>query len=238
MSCEIFSVEKHSGESCFPHRKDSSIGCVYDRLVRAHPELLSISWPSGFEGGIAHRLDVATSGQLIVCRTVSSLRHVRALFEQKQLQKQYWFLSASEPGFEKQVVSLSIGHHPKSRKKMVVRQHEHSRLRGKWYPAETHFQRLGKELGCTLWQATMRSGVMHQIRVHAKAAGIPLLGDVLYGGGKNDLELPAQFALHHRGLHAIKPDLLDESAIRPAPLPPSWPSWAHSLVMRYSTGGG
>ena len=119
---------------------------------------------------------------------------------------------------------------------MVVRQHEHSRLRGNGIRRDP-FSAPGSGTGLHAVAGDDAQGVMHQF-VHAKAAGIPLLGDQLYGGGTNELEFSAQFALHHRGLSALKPGQLDEPGIRPAPLPLWWPSWAHSLVMRYSTGGG
>ena len=62
----------------------------------------------------------------------------------------------------------------------------------------------------------MRSGVMHQIRVHAAEAGIPLLGDLRYGGDPKPDLFEADFALHHLGLKFC-------SDIKPALIPP--PKW-------------
>jgi 23S rRNA-/tRNA-specific pseudouridylate synthase len=73
---------------------------------------------------------------------------------------------------------------------MVVQRSETTPHRGRWLAAETQFERRGARL----WQARMRTGVMHQIRVHAAFIGLVLEGDRLYGGG------PDGFKLHHVGL--------------------------------------
>ena len=82
----------------------------------------------------------------------------------------------------------------------------------------------------------MRSGVMHQIRVHAKAAGIPLCGDTLYSGGEKLPFFPADFALHHIGLHVISGSADIKLALQPTAVPDWWPRWTKVDQTGYSQG--
>ena len=84
---------------------------------------------------------------------------------------------------------------------MVVQRGRNTPHRGKWMSAVTRFQHL-KSNGVHLWQATMCTGVMHQIRLHATIAGLALVGDTLYGGGATPSYFPSDFALHHCGIES------------------------------------
>ena len=76
-------------------------------------------------------------------------------------------------------------------------------------PATTSFRRLSGRC----WEATMSTGVMHQIRAHAAFLGIPVLGDRRYGGGP---EVDGGFHLHHRGF-------VGPGDLRTEPVPdPTW----------------
>lgn len=181
---------------------------------QGHPEFPPFEFPAGFEGGITHRLDTATSGLLLVARTVESLAELRGLFSGATLRKFYVFRSAVGPGAVQPaakppergcrtengslVLEIPIGHHPKSRRRMIVADPPHRAVRGRWYPAWTRFTLLEEDPHGWLWQAEIRTGVMHQIRVHAQYAGLPLLGDPLYGGAdREDDAVPPQYLLHH-----------------------------------------
>lgn len=162
----------------------------------AQPDAPACAFPEGFESGIAHRLDTATSGLLVVARSEAALGALRAAFAGRALRKLYVLRAAASPaeaGFTDRVVELPIAHHPKSRRRMIVQDRAVKQHRGRWYPAWTRFSWLGPDpAGGQLWQAEIRTGVMHQIRVHALASGLPLLGDPLYGAGTE-----GPFLLHH-----------------------------------------
>ena len=217
---------KPSGISCFPYRKDPSRRCVLQDLYEQFPEQKG-EWPQGFDGGIAHRLDVPTSGQLLVARTVAQLQNLRTDFAEKKLNKRYLFLTAKQVSWRKHTIAFPIAHHPKNKRKMVVQRGANTPHRGKWYPARTHFQLLrsgstpsGQEL--FLWEAKMRTGVMHQIRLHSAIAGIALVGDRLYGGGITPRSFPSDFALHHCGIES------KDWLVSPVSVPEWWPNWAQS----------
>lgn len=71
----------------------------------------------------------------------------------------------------------------------------------------------------------MQTGVMHQIRLHAAFAGLALVGDRLYGGGESPDFFPADFALHHVGLHG------QHWEPAPVPTPDWWPVWVQKYFV-------
>lgn len=183
---------------------------------RAHADFPAQEFPAGFEGGIAHRLDTATSGLVLVARSPESLTAVRDRFATRALRKLYVFRSHVTPtvaGFSSALIEVPIAHHPRSSRRMIVQDRPVKDHRGRWYPAWTRFTALEQpaatsESDSFLWQAEIRTGVMHQIRVHALHAGIPLCGDPLYGAGSE-----GPFLLHHAQM------LFPDSASPVAPLP-------------------
>ena len=215
-------LSKPSGVSCFPYRKDPSKHSMLDLLLRDHP-MQRQEWPSGFDGGIAHRLDVSTSGQLLVAKTPEVLAALREDFTNKRLLKRYRFLTSREVSWTEHGISLPLAHHKSNRRKMVVQRGKNTPHRGKWFSANTSFHHLASRGGIHLWEATMRTGVMHQIRLHAAIAGLALLGDRLYGGGESLTYFPSDFALHHCGIESTR------WQIRSVCLPEWWPDWTHSI---------
>ena len=203
---------KPAGIPVFPPHADPDGDCL---LARA--STMDADWPEGFEGGLAHRLDIPTSGQVISAKTPEDLMWLRHLFSTGQLNKVYRFVSAGSVSWDEHTVQTPIAHDKRKRSKMVVQRGKNTPHRGKWYSAHTQFRRVAEVGdGATVWEAIITTGVMHQIRVHAAWVGIPLLGDQRYGGGAGrDTSVP--FLLHHTGLTGpeLKPP--------PAPLPDFWP---------------
>jgi 23S rRNA pseudouridine1911/1915/1917 synthase len=177
-----------------------------------------MEWPAGFEGGIAHRLDISTSGALLVADSVEELYWLRELFAAKRFSKTYRLFAAREVPWSANSCERPIAHDRKKRSRMVVERGRQTPHRGKWMVAATRFERLEG----ALFEATLSSGVMHQIRVHAAFVGIPLLGDKLYGGGDTPADAPdgLRFYLHHVGMSS------DAVATEPVQLP-AWASPAN-----------
>lgn len=207
-------LNKYAGWSCFPYRKDPTRPSMLQFLLERYPEQNTVDWPEGFEGGIAHRLDVSTSGQLLVATNVDVLARLRDDFAAKRLVKKYCFLTRKQVPWTEHTLEMAIAHHPTNRKKMVVQRGRNTPHRGKWYPASTHFRYVGPYGSLYLWEATMKTGVTHQIRLHASMVGLVLAGDRLYGGGETPKGFPATFALHHVGLHG--------SEWNPTAIPPNF----------------
>jgi 23S rRNA-/tRNA-specific pseudouridylate synthase len=208
-------LDKPAGISVFPPHAELDGDCVLKRLLVAEPERAELAWPAGFEGGIAHRLDISTSGALWVADSVDELAQMRACFASKQLVKTYRLRVAKSPVWDVNETDRAIAHDRRRKGRMVVQRGEHTPHRGRWYPARTDFRRVHG----TLFEVTMHTGVMHQIRVHAAFLGIALLGDRRYGGGPTPQDAPdgVQFYLHHVGL-------VDASGWGTQPVP--LPEWA------------
>jgi 23S rRNA pseudouridine1911/1915/1917 synthase len=191
-------LEKPSGLPVFPPHADPSGDCVLRRLLAGQPERGEQGWPPGFEGGIAHRLDISTSGALLCADTPEELASIRQAFSKGVLTKTYRLLVAKDVPWDTNVCERAIANDRRKRGRMIVQRGPSTPHRGKWYPAHTRFRRIKGRL----FEAVITTGVMHQIRVHAAFVGIPLEGDRRYGGGAPEAERPdlAPFRLHHVGL--------------------------------------
>jgi 23S rRNA-/tRNA-specific pseudouridylate synthase len=219
VSDRIFTAVKPAGLPVFPPHSDPKGDCVLHRLQN-HFQPPAEGWPEGFAGGIAHRLDIPTSGQLLVAHSIEDLGWLRELFSSRSLLKRYRFLTSRVVPWSEHKVERPIAHDRRNRRRMVIQRGAQTPHRGKWLPAVTEFRYLGATDGALhLWEARMRTGVMHQIRLHAASVGLALAGDRLYGGGEWIFERPegAHFALHHLGVEG--PGLTPEAI----PVPAWWP---------------
>lgn len=185
---------KPAGIPVFPPHADPRGDCVLARWCALDPSRAE-AWPEGYAGGIAHRLDTATSGLLVAARTLADLGLLRRQFEDRALRKHYLFRSAATaPDLVwPNVVQTELAHHPNRRDRMVWRRGPRTAHRGKWYPAWSAFAPAIRGVPGAppdLWRCEIRTGVMHQVRVHAASLGLPLTGDALYGGA------PGRYMLH------------------------------------------
>jgi len=197
---ELRFVDKPPGLPCFPPHGDPAGDCVLRRLLEAFPEQGEPGFPEGFAGGIAHRLDTLTSGFVVVARTPAALTRLRAAWP--SLRKRYHLRSSGEVGFDDRVVDAPIANHARHADRVVVQRWARERHRGRWLPAWTHFRRVEG----SLWSAEIRTGVRHQVRAHAAFAGLPLDGDVLYGGLPDTTPVLRHVAIEGDGLRFALPE--------------------------------
>ena len=121
--------------------------------------------------GIVHRLDKETSGVMVAGKTLYAQARLMEQFAGRTVQKTYMAVCQGKP--KEGLFSAPIGRHPKERIKMAVVPE------GK--EAVTMIKVLGSKGDLTLVEARPHTGRTHQIRVHLKALGAPILGDQLYG---------------------------------------------------------
>ncbi len=143
---------------------------------------------SGINGvlrpGIVHRIDKDTSGLLVVAKTDAAHRHLAAQLEDHSLYREYHALLVGSLKDDAGTVSLPIGRHPVDRKKMaVIKDGLHTARE-----AVTHYEVLERFSGYSYVKLRLQTGRTHQIRVHMAALGHPLMGDLVYGGGKTPFE--------------------------------------------------
>ncbi|MBX2803888.1 MAG: RNA pseudouridine synthase [Myxococcales bacterium] len=188
---------KPAGIPVFPPHADPGGDCVLSRVMAEEPWRAELAWPAGFEGGLAHRLDVSTSGAVAVAADPDQLAWLRARFTAKELRKTYLLWAAKEVSWSEHRCDRPLAHDRKHRGRMVVQRGPNTPHRGRWMAASTSFRRVQGRL----WRAEIRTGVTHQIRLHAAFVGIPILGDRRYGGGATPPDAPrgTDFFLHHAG---------------------------------------
>jgi 23S rRNA pseudouridine1911/1915/1917 synthase len=125
--------------------------------------------------GIVHRLDKETSGCLVVAKTDRAHRSLAAQFAGREVIKIYLALVSGTPQPSSGVIDAPVARHPVNRKKMAVS------LRGRGREAITEYRVLQTAETVSLIECRPRTGRTHQIRVHLKHLGCPVLGDLLYG---------------------------------------------------------
>jgi len=188
-------LEKPSGVPVFPPHAEPGGDCLLRRLLQVRPQQ-DLAFPEGFAGGIAHRLDVPTSGLVVAAKTPEVLGEVRAAFAEGRLRKTYLFLSDRSVPWTEHRVTTRLAHHKRDRRRMVTERGRSTPHRGRWYDADTRL----RHLRGPLWEAVIVTGVMHQIRAHAASVGLALRGDRLYGGRGE-----GPFRLHHSRLEGLGP---------------------------------
>lgn len=124
----------------------------------------------------AHRLDLGTSGCLLLVHNADAARHFEAAFRERRIDKDYLAVVTGKVEQETFTIHAPIGLDPESRLPHKVR------IADDGAPAETHFEVIERRDNNTLLRAKPRTGRRHQIRMHLAHAGHPILGDLLYGG--------------------------------------------------------
>ena len=133
---------------------------------------------SGINGvmrpGIVHRIDMDTTGVLIVCKNDAAHNSIAAQLKEHSIVRRYQAIVHGKVKEDEGVVDGPIGRHPVDRKKMSI-----NYKNGK--PAVTHYRVLKRFDRYTYIECRLETGRTHQIRVHMASIRHPLLGDRVYG---------------------------------------------------------
>ena len=169
---------------------------------------------SGINGeirpGIVHRIDMDTTGSLIVCKNDESHVFVAEQIKEHSVVRKYRGIVCGHVKEEEGTIHAPIGRHPIERKKMAINEKN-----GK--DAITHYRVLEHFANYTYMEFQLETGRTHQIRVHMASIGHPLLGDTLYSSGKNPYKLQGQ-TLHAMTIGFIHPRTREYLEVS-APLP-------------------
>jgi 23S rRNA pseudouridine1911/1915/1917 synthase len=169
---------------------------------------------SGINGairpGIVHRIDKDTTGCLVACKNDMSHRAIAQQLLDKTCHREYKAVVEGLLEHDAAVIDAPIGRDPRDRQKMAVTD-IHSRQ------ARTHYRVIERFYDTTYIDCRLETGRTHQIRVHMKYAGHPVLGDEKYGHKCKIMDTQGQ-VLHAYRLTLIHPSTGKEMSFE-APLP-------------------
>lgn len=143
--------------------------------------------------GIVSRLDVGTSGLMVLTKTEIAYSRMKQAFRDRVVDKTYHSLVQGHPDPSAGTIDTPIARHLKHEYKFAVS------LDGK--PSVTHYKTLEAFPAASLMEIELETGRTHQIRVHFAAFKHPLVGDTLYGC---DAKLATRLAMDRQWLHAMK----------------------------------
>lgn len=161
--------------------------------------------------GIVHRIDKNTSGLLVVAKNDKAHINLSAQIENKTCRRTYVALLEGDLKQDEGTVTTYIGRSPADRVKMAVVPPDKGKI------AITDFKVIQRSGGYTLCRFSLHTGRTHQIRVHAKYLGHPIVGDDVYGIKKQRFKLNGQL-LHACRLELDQPSTGERMTFT-APLP-------------------
>ena len=147
--------------------------------------------------GIVHRIDMDTSGLLIVAKNDFAHQFLSAQLSDHSLYRVYEAVVYGRVKEDAGTVDAPIGRHPVDRKRMAI-------LSRGGREAVTHYEVIARYRGYSHIRCRLETGRTHQIRVHMEKLGHPLVGDMVYGRKRPEKGLEGQ-CLHARELRFIHP---------------------------------
>ena len=170
--------------------------------------------------GIVHRLDKETSGLIVVAKTDAAQASLMRQFGDRLVEKEYLALVRGAAPSPRGRVEAPIGRDPRDRQRMAV-------VAG-GRASSTEYEQLGDGGGYALLALRPLTGRTHQIRAHLAYLGLPIAGDLRYGGGEGPGGLRRQF-LHAARLGLERP--LDGARLR------AWSTLPEDLAASLDTAG-
>ena len=196
----LFAIDKPYGISVHKTSPTDPNETVADILVAERPYLAGVGdLPAGrqrinLRPGLVHRLDKETSGVMVIAKDQPTFEYLKNQFQNRQVTKEYLALVYGHPKESTGTIDAPLGKlgtkqttQIKGKRELVVRDAVTD------YEVEKSFR------DYTLVRAMPRTGRTHQIRVHLKHIGCPLVGDKLYAAKK-----PLPPGLHRLFLHSWK----------------------------------
>ena len=192
---DIILINKPKGMVVHPAAGHYSQTLVNGLMYHCRGELSGIN--GVMRPGIVHRIDMDTTGVLIVCKNDFAHNSIAEQLKVHSITRKYYAIVHGVIGEDEGTVDAPIGRHPVDRKKMSI-----NYKNGKH--AVTHYRVLERFKQFTYVECQLETGRTHQIRVHMASLNHPLLGDRVYGPSKCPFKLQGQ-TLHAGVLGIIHP---------------------------------
>jgi RluA family pseudouridine synthase len=179
---------------------------------------------------LIHRLDKDTSGLLMLAKNSKILQSMKELFSKKEVQKFYLALVDGSLSKKSGVIDNFLGKKGSYQGQTIYGQVPE----GQGERAVTHWRLLEKGLRCALMFLEPKTGRTHQLRVHLKEIGHPILGDYQYSKNFSCPIQPSRQMLHALGLYFIHP-VTKKNVILSAPLPEDFIMLAEQIKLSLHT---
>jgi tRNA pseudouridine32 synthase / 23S rRNA pseudouridine746 synthase len=159
---DLIVIDKPAELLSVPGRGPDKADCALSRVQRDFPDAMTV-----------HRLDMSTSGLLILARTKPAQRHLSVQFEKGGVSKSYVADVWGWPDPAEGLIDLPLSHDWPNRPKQRVN-HETGK------PSQTAYETIGSHPQGARLRLTPLTGRTHQLRLHLAAVGYPILGDDIY----------------------------------------------------------
>ena len=181
-------VDKPSGLLSVPGRGDDKKDCLLSRVQKQYPSAL-----------IVHRLDMETSGVMILAKNKPMHRELSLLFQEREVQKRYIAVVDCQIPDASGIINLPLICDWPNRPKQIV-DHEQGK------PSVTRYKVLWRDVekNNTRVELEPETGRSHQLRVHLQSLGHPILGDRLYASEEQQLKAE-RLLLHALSLSLVHP---------------------------------
>ncbi len=164
---------------------------VLDALARLGYQIADVG-PEERQG-VVHRLDVGTSGVMVVGKSARAYSALKRAFKAREVSKVYHALVQGHPDPRAGTIDAPIGRDPRHDHKFGVTADGRASI--------THYETVELHRFASLLEVTLETGRTHQIRVHMSAIHHPCCGDLTYGADPN---LAARLGLERQWLHAVR----------------------------------
>jgi len=175
--------------------------------------------------GVVHRLDVGTSGLMVVAKSESAYSALKRAFRERTVDKTYHALVQGHPDPLRGTVDAPIGRHP-------TQDHRWAVVSG-GRPSVTHYQVIEAFRAASLVEVRLETGRTHQIRVHFSALRHPCVGDLTYGA---DPVLAERLGLRRQWLHAVRLSFEHPGTGAPVEFTSDYPEDLGMALVRISAG--
>jgi 23S rRNA pseudouridine1911/1915/1917 synthase len=161
---EFIALNKPAGLLSVPDRTQSAPS-LKDLLIEKYQQIFTV-----------HRLDRETSGVIVFAKTADAHQHLSVIFQERQVEKTYFGIVWGVPSNSSGIIELPLQEHPAKNGTMIV--HRKGKAASTGYEVVENFGKYA------FMKFNLFTGRTHQIRVHMKETGHPILCDALYGDGK------------------------------------------------------
>ncbi|MFX1534958.1 MAG: pseudouridine synthase [Promethearchaeota archaeon] len=194
--------------------------CLISKIVDNRPELKQVQGYKSLEYGLLNRLDTRTAGVVVIAKSQSSFDALSQQLKSEAFVKIYLAYCYNLGSKRKGVINTPIAHHPTKKTRMVLVR-KGTKFRGKPQYCKTYFETISSEKAKNQWKSFLgdnisfpslpneksttwilchiTKGKRHQIRLHLKSIGYPIVGDALY---KPKTKIN-RFELPYHALYAI-----------------------------------